>query len=749
MIGRARIRALVSRTPRRPVRTLRVVRGEVDGELLVLHGEVLGDPADGGSPPPMSLVLRERTSGEELRFGLEADGAEGELSAGIDTDALWSGAGDAVWEVRAEVDPPDDRAGTCPLVSGIDAALAPSVVLERDGQLHRVRVRASAAGRLTVAVQSQPPHAEVQRVLVEDDAVVVEAVLDRTDPPGDRPTALVAVSRERKVEVSAPAAVEGPTVRGRLALDALAADVAGTEYWDLSVHVEGRAPLRLGGHLDDVADKKRAIAYPTRRVPSPAGGRSLMPYFTVHNNLSIRSTPARAGSGTTRPRAPSAGRKGGDPVARAIERKAIHLARWAAMPVARAVVRRLPSRRPVPPVQDGRPHVAILIVHGYGMGGTVRTVFNQAAQLSRDHQVEILSQFREREEPFFAVPPGVTLTPLDDRTNTARPAWPSRVVRSWCSRLPSLLVHEADVTFARCTLWTDVQLVRRLRAQRGGILMATRPSLNLLIARLAAPGVITVGQDHMNFHQYRREIAEVMHREYRRLDALTVLTQGDLGDYTATLAGSSTRVVRIPNAVSPLTGGLADPTSRIVVAAGRLTNQKGFDRLIPAFEQVVREHPEWTLRIYGSGPHRARLEKIIRDRDLYNNVRLMGRANSMGEELAKASIYAMSSRFEGFPMVLLEAMSKRLAVVSFDCPRGPSDLITPGTDGLLVPEGDVDGLARALLRLVEDEELRRRFGAAALRTAGRYDAEAVGRQWGELLADLLAERSARGRLRDG
>jgi glycosyltransferase involved in cell wall biosynthesis len=177
------------------------------------------------------------------------------------------------------------------------------------------------------------------------------------------------------------------------------------------------------------------------------------------------------------------------------------------------------------------------------------------------------------------------------------------------------------------------------------------------------------------------------------------------------------------------------------VAAGRLTNQKGFDRLIPAFAQVAREHPDWTLRIYGSGPHRARLQRSILERGLYNNVRLMGRANNMGEEFAKASIYVMSSRFEGFPMVLLEAMSKGLAVVTFDCPRGPSDLITPGEDGLLVPNGDIDGLAQGLLHLVEDEERRRSLGAAAVRTAGRYDAESVGRQWDDFLAGLLADHS--------
>jgi glycosyltransferase involved in cell wall biosynthesis len=383
----------------------------------------------------------------------------------------------------------------------------------------------------------------------------------------------------------------------------------------------------------------------------------------------------------------------------------------------------------------------ILILHAYGVGGTIRTVFNQAAHLLRDHDVEIVSLLRERDEPSFPVPPGVTLRGLDDRTDGVRLGRFEAGLRERLAARPSLLVHEADVSYPRWTLWTDLQLVRYLRRLRGGILMATRPALNILAAQLAAPGVVTVGQDHMNFSQYNPAIAVTMHSVYRRLDALTVLTSGDLEDWSRVLAGSATRVVRIPNAVTPLAGGLSDPTSRMVVAAGRLTHQKGFDRLIPAFEQVVRAHPDWSLRIYGSGRHRARLQRAILDRGLYNDIRLMGRASNMGEELAKASVYVMSSRFEGFPMVLLEAMSKGLAVVSFDCPRGPADLITHGEDGLLVPNGDIDGLAQGMLQLVEDQELRRRLGAAALQTAARYDVEAVGRQWDELLSELLAEHS--------
>jgi glycosyltransferase involved in cell wall biosynthesis len=108
--------------------------------------------------------------------------------------------------------------------------------------------------------------------------------------------------------------------------------------------------------------------------------------------------------------------------------------------------------------------------------------------------------------------------------------------------------------------------------------------------------------------------------------------------------------------------------------------------------------------------------------------------------MTEASIFALSSRFEGFPMVLLEAMSVGLPVVSFDCPTGPREIVEDGRNGLLVPEADVDALAAALIRMIEDDELRRRCSKGALETAERYSIEAIGARWDELIEWLSHDR---------
>ena len=381
--------------------------------------------------------------------------------------------------------------------------------------------------------------------------------------------------------------------------------------------------------------------------------------------------------------------------------------------------------------------IRYVLHNAYGTGGTIRTVINQANELCAAHDVEIASVYRSAEVPAFALDPRVRLVSLTDLRDDGTP-WRAGTSRFWrrTRRFRNPLPHRRDIRYRRWDPLVDLRVIRYFRAQRDGVLVTTRPALNLLSAWFAPRRLVRIGQDHMNFGSYRPGLQAAIARAYPRLDAVSVLTRADFVTYHEKLGGS-VRLACIPNGI-PVHPDVPD-TGRapIVVAAGRLTRQKGFDLLIEAFAQVHEWHPEWQLHIFGHGRLRPKLTAQIEERGLDGVVRLRGLTRSLDAELSRASIFVLSSRKEGLPMVLLEAMSTGLPAVSFDCPTGPAEVVEHGVNGLLVPAQDVAGLAAALSRLIENRSEREEMGRAARATAARYEMPAIADQWKDLFTDLV------------
>jgi glycosyltransferase involved in cell wall biosynthesis len=388
-------------------------------------------------------------------------------------------------------------------------------------------------------------------------------------------------------------------------------------------------------------------------------------------------------------------------------------------------------------------HIRFLIMHAYGLGGTVRTTFTNAEALAaRHHDVEIVSVHKRHDTAALPLPKGVRVRTLCDESPAGQQArgrdsklsW-----QSWASHQPSRLIPKSERRYANFSLLTDFRLVRFLRSLSDGVLVSTRPGLNLLTARFARSGVVTVGQDHMHLSRYKQVMQAEIVKYYPRLDLVVSLTNDDAEDYRRSLGGGA-RVLSIPNSVPELGGHRAAGDTKIIVAAGRLTRQKGFDQLLPAFAKIADKHPDWQLRIFGGGQAYDALRSQLEGLGLVGRAHLLGFSSRLYEELAASAVYVMSSRFEGAPMVLLEAMGVGLPVISFDCPNGPRDLIEHGTNGLLVDAGDVDGLAAAMSTLMSDEPLRRSMGAAALQTASGYRAEATAERWESVFAGLTTDK---------
>ncbi len=176
---------------------------------------------------------------------------------------------------------------------------------------------------------------------------------------------------------------------------------------------------------------------------------------------------------------------------------------------------------------------------------------------------------------------------------------------------------------------------------------------------------------------------------------------------------------------------------KILLAAGRFVPQKGFDLLVSAFTNLAQRHPDWDLVITGEGPERELLQLQINASGLGSRILLPGWAGNLADWYRRADLYVMSSRFEGFPNTLAEAMAHGVPAVSFDCDTGPSDIIRHECDGLLVPPENAPALTAALDRLMADEDLRHRFGTAAQETRNRFSLETVARMWENMFGELL------------
>ncbi|NUR85670.1 MAG: glycosyltransferase, partial [Nonomuraea sp.] len=298
--------------------------------------------------------------------------------------------------------------------------------------------------------------------------------------------------------------------------------------------------------------------------------------------------------------------------------------------------------------------IRYLLPDAFGQGGSTRAVIDQAnAMAAAGHRVELASVVRGRDRSCFPIRPDVTVTVLLDRRDGAEPDLAGR------GRWPRLRGRLGDGSL---TEREERAVVDYCASRTGGILVTTRPSLNLISARRTAKDVVKVGQDHLNLADYPDDVRDRIARHYRRLDAVVVLTRANQQAYRRVLPGAP--IVRIPNAVHPATAPVSGRRGPVVVAAGQLVGRKGFDLLIPAFGEAVRGHADWELRVFGNGPDRDRLARLTEDLGLAKNVNLMGHSDRLDEELADASIYALSSRSEGLPLSMLEAMGHGLPVAA-------------------------------------------------------------------------------------
>ncbi|MCT8992269.1 glycosyltransferase family 4 protein [Chelativorans sp. SCAU2101] len=310
-------------------------------------------------------------------------------------------------------------------------------------------------------------------------------------------------------------------------------------------------------------------------------------------------------------------------------------------------------------------------------------------------------------------------------------------------------------------IFNNLAIVRDLRriilSEKADVVLGFMPTCNIL-SGLAAAGTrcIAIGSEHNYPPCLPLGVAWTFLRRiiYPRLGAVTALT-AQTGDWLRLHTGCR-GVPIIPNPISfPLpierNASIIPPApilqelggELLLLAVGRLTPQKGFDLLLPAFSKLHAKFPEWRLVILGEGPDREQLLDQIEELGLEDAVALPGVVGNLGDWFSAADVYVMSSRFEGFGNTLAEALCYGLPSVSFDCPFGPRDIIRDGIDGILVRPNDIDALAAALETVMGNEILRANMSSRAVEARSRFSEVHISDRWRSLFVGLLPERELR------
>lgn len=216
----------------------------------------------------------------------------------------------------------------------------------------------------------------------------------------------------------------------------------------------------------------------------------------------------------------------------------------------------------------------------------------------------------------------------------------------------------------------------------------------------------------------------------KKLDRVVVLTNEDKANWK-----ELQNVITIPNPLNVFPTVESEQCNKKAIAAGRYCYQKGFDLLIEAWALVAQRHPDWVLEIYGAG-NRDEYIKLVENNGVSNCVIINPATDNIYERYADASLFVFSSRFEGFGMVLLEAMATKLPAVSFACPCGPRDIISDGKDGILVENGNVQELADKICYLIENEDVRKEMAKNAVEKAKLYSVDVIMKKWLDLFESI-------------
>lgn len=347
-------------------------------------------------------------------------------------------------------------------------------------------------------------------------------------------------------------------------------------------------------------------------------------------------------------------------------------------------------------------------------GGIERVMSLLLSSQSKDTDLHItvVSQYKTFEIPYYSFPQGLNYVFLSKDPYSGRPG----------------SFHRLKLMFLNI-----FRIVRFFHKNEFDIILSQAfPNVFMLFISGVDMGKV-VAVEHVFYGYYNKFVRTLRNMIYKKSAAVVVLTNNDKEYFSRYFS----QVYVIPNPVVLSSRRHSLLEDGRIISVGRLEHQKGYDILLRIFAKIHAVYPTWTLDIYGEGNYENFLRQEIEHLGLSDIVSLCGTTERVLDEMFHSSFYVMSSRFEGFGMVLVEAMSQGLPCVSFNCPNGPSDIIIDGKNGILVENQNEEALYAAMIKMIENRELRISMGKNAYDSVYRYDINTVIGYWKNLYSLLI------------
>lgn len=369
--------------------------------------------------------------------------------------------------------------------------------------------------------------------------------------------------------------------------------------------------------------------------------------------------------------------------------------------------------------------IAFVIDSLYNSGGMEHSMSIIAGALTEDFDVTVITGLELERPLFYPLHPKIHYVDIGVNPDLKKKGfWQNPIKKDYYIKLEDFLMHN-QMDFVISLGGITQYFLYKIKDGSKKILWF---KFELNIFKVWVKGGLIRSWLEATFQKYRM----VFH--ISKFGKIVLLTDNDLRLWSK----FTSRAVRIYNPLTLDTAPIiSDLSSKQVIAVGRLTKVKGFDYLVDAWALVYKKFPDWRLVIYGEGDDREELQKQINTLGLYEVITMPGRTKNIVEKYANSSFFVLTSREEGFGNVMTEAESCGLPIIAFDCPYGPREIIKDGYNGFLIHQiGDIVALSNYIIKLIEDEQLRKKMSENALDDVQRFAIDKIKRQWVKLLNSL-------------